>query len=779
MLDSVTCEGRTVATCTGVERGTNIAMESTCSLRGDGSANWCKISFNDNRYVVELGNRGLSNEVGIEITEDTGTADEDEVPAGERPPAGWTCMPSTEGQYGCDCDVVNVGGTQGSTRTVCTSPFVTTVADPGGETVTETRNEDGTITQEATRDDDVCSLIGGNLGECLASIVAKVGASVLFLFVSVFGVLLGLFGVIFNWVVLVTVFQYATYFGNSEGLLVAWSVLRDLGNIFLLFGFIFIGLQTILNIGHFSVGKALPRLLIFAILINFSLLVSSAIVDTANVFSAALYSGVGEVNCGNAEAGAEPEECTGIGIAAKIQAAAGLGNIMDRSGSIQELWGADDGVGMFITYFGLLLLIIIMMIVFLAASIMLLIRAITLMFLLVLSPLGFAATAIPQFEEYSKMWWNKLLSQAFFAPMFLLMLFTGLKIMDGANATFNSTGASLTTAFASGQASAGGIFILFMLVIGFMIGSLMVASRLGAMGASFATRQAGNVVMGGMARVGRHTVGRNMHKWAEARKSTAKDRTGFSKLMYNTVAAGGKASFDARTTGAVGAIAKAGHLDFGKGKTGGYTKILHDEEKSHMDYAKDLKNTPEELAQIEALKKQIGNADTAYKALTDEMRTRHKADKELVRALEDIKNLSGQARAARERGQIDEKAESALSNAYRQRDDKVAEQKQELDEAKRAYEKQVEIYKVGEDGKSGIKGLKEKPQRDYAANIGHPGPILSRTVFGEAGEHAGHKIIKELDKTEMQKLTDALKDAKGAIAAKPKEGGKDEHAADH
>ncbi len=65
-------------------------------------------------------------------------------------------------------------------------------------------------------------------------------------------------------------------------MLIAWGILRDIGNIVILFGFILMGVMMILDLESFNVRKALPRLLIFAVLLNFSLFASEAVVDVAN-----------------------------------------------------------------------------------------------------------------------------------------------------------------------------------------------------------------------------------------------------------------------------------------------------------------------------------------------------------------------------------------------------------------------------------------------------------------------------------------------------------------
>lgn len=449
---------------------------------------------------------------------------------------------------------------------------------------------------------DACNFFkNGNLVECIAGSAGKLGASILWVFVSLFGWMLGVVGMFFNWVMFVTVFQYSTYFGNSAGILLAWSILRDIGNIVLLFGFIFIGLQTILNIGHFSVGRALPRLVLFAILINFSLFISEAVVDISNVLSASFYSYASGSDCTEFTSNSE---CTNNGIAGLVIKAAGIGGILDFGefgNNFAEIWGAPDGIQMFVLYAGMSIFLIIMIVVLGAAAIMFMVRAITLMLLLVVSPLAFAGLAIPQFEEQSKKWWSSLISQSFFAPIFLLMIFVGLKIMEGAQGIFNAGNVPLSTALGATNVTAGGVFILFTLMIGFMVAALMSAKQFGAVGASFAVNTAAGVTAGTIGFAGRRTVGFAGSKLGSmAEKSDfLKKRPGLGRMVLATTDAASKGSYDFRQAYGVKGAAKAAGFSLGdpnKTASHGYHGIHEKAQKEREAYDKRMKPTDEQQA---------------------------------------------------------------------------------------------------------------------------------------------------------------------------------------
>lgn len=314
---------------------------------------------------------------------------------------------------------------------------------------------------------------------------------------SMVGVFLAIIAWLFNIVVVNTVFGFANLFGNSAGLLAGWGVLRDVSNIALIFGFVFMGIATILDIHGYEVKKTLPRLVIFAVLLNFSLLASEAIIDGSNLFSSILYQQSvdrsGDV-CPTDKSGVSGNCDTNIGIAGAIIGGTKTGTLLHPD------FNVDTGLTV---YLGLTLLETILMVVLLAGALLLLVRAVVLVFLMVLSPIGFAGLAVPFLEPYAKKWWDALLSQSFFAPVFLLLIFIGLKI----GSTLDTGSGSLADTFSGGTVDSINSLFIFALVVGFMIAALMAAKQLGAYGASAVTGFATKAVSYPFAFVGRNTAG--------------------------------------------------------------------------------------------------------------------------------------------------------------------------------------------------------------------------------------------------------------------------------
>lgn len=344
----------------------------------------------------------------------------------------------------------------------------------------------------------------GWIGDAAAGAVDYAVVKPIVMFILTFsGWILGLAGVFFNWVVIKTVFQFGKYFGTSEGMLIAWGVLRDISNIGLLFGFIFMGVLLILNVdggghghgGGMSAKKAIPRLIIFAVLLNFSLFASQAIIDVANAFGSQFATLAG-TSCDAIE---DSGDCANVGISGQVLQMAGIGSIW--SDALLAGKSTDS-----VVLLGLSLFVIITALVLIAAGIMLVIRVVILSLLMVTSPIGFAGMVIPGLQGVASKWWHMLISQSFFAPVMLLLMFISLKLAE----SLNPNGDPLVKAFSgesTGVAENMQVVVVFAIVIGFMIASLAAAARMGAMGATFATNTASAVTFGALTRGTNFAVG--------------------------------------------------------------------------------------------------------------------------------------------------------------------------------------------------------------------------------------------------------------------------------
>jgi hypothetical protein len=370
--------------------------------------------------------------------------------------------------------------------------------------------------------------------------------------------LLGLAGVIFNWAVLVVVFEFSKYFGNSPGMTLAWGILRDFANIGLLFGFVFMGIATILDLHKYPWKQALPKLVIYAVLLNFSLFATEAIIDATNVVSATLYK----------QTYGEAQQCSNAnwlgcvintGLAAVVLDRIELSSVYDPNNIFLDTF---DGIAAQLThpienilkYVMLALVTTVAATVFFGAASMLISRGITLAFLMVTSSLGFAGLAIPFLEGMARKWWKKLIDQALFAPVFILLLLASLKMTDGLDQLVGEGG--LTAALSLGDVgNTTGTIIFFTLTMGFMVASLAMAQQFGIYGSDAVMKGALDVIgrvggapLGTAGWVGRRTIGSASNALSRGIRTNdiLKNRPILGGALLKVTDAGARASFDIR-----------------------------------------------------------------------------------------------------------------------------------------------------------------------------------------------------------------------------------------
>lgn len=578
------------------------------------------------------------------------------------------------------------------------------------------------------------------IGQC---IVVVLGETIL----KIASFFLGVAGLLLNAAIVKTVFGFSTLIGNSPGLLAAWGVLRDLANMFLLFAFIFIGIQTILNTDKFSVKKALPRLLIFAILLNFSLFAAQAVIDVSNVLTAAMYNQANVGACGSGDfsgevavsqnsaqtALAEDEECfLNVGLAGAFMGATGLDTLFSAVNVTSFSVGAA-------TYIGLALFATIGAFVFFAAAILFIVRAVVLTLLMVVSPIGFAALAVPQLTDIGKKWWETLLRQSFFAPVLILLMLVSLKVTESFG---NVGGGGLAAAVSQPNSSAILVFLVFALVIGFMIASLIAAQKFGAAGAGFAMKYAGKFAIGSQAALTRQTVGRASGAAGKRIRSSRIGTTQFGKRLSGIADYGSKASFDVRGIKTVSKALGSQKINLGDAQQGGYEKASKDSQTGFYAYSKMLGDGRESKRDYEnrlrRLQKDMDDADKAERKAIEE------EDEEAAK-----KARKAKKNAARELDKARESGPTWVSGKER----KYAYATRLADQVPDPY--------MDDKGK---KSLGNIPRRIWARSseggiLNSTPPVIGGSIM-RGKEAAAEQIKKEL---KMDKNEETLKNLKGII----------------
>ncbi len=451
----------------------------------------------------------------------------------------------------------------------------------------------------------------------------------LYLILSLFSWLAGAMGALMGTAIYETVIKMGSYIHKLPAIEIAWGMFRDLGNIFLVFGFIAIGIATILNNASYGAKRALPKLLIVALTLNFSLFVTEFIIDTGNMFATQFYVQINNNKLPTTfSASSEPISnailnALHVSTVYNTQDSSGLSEYKNTGQAPQDHW--------FITFFMGILVFIITAFVLGSIAIMLVTRFVVLIFLLIVSPIGFIGLAgIPLLSGYGRKWWRALSDQTLFAPIILLLLLVVVSLVQGG--IFGATGsADWAQAIASNKSTGIASLILeFLVVIGLVLASLIIAKSLSGAAAKFATRTSGKVVFGGLGTIGRGTLG-----WGAQRISNKIQKQKWSRdsLVGRRVAGvfdkTAKSSFDMRAS-RVGAGIKNIGIDIGTAQKGGYRASEEKETKERVSYGSNLKLSKKEEEQLNEMKVRLNSKTQLYeekqgsnKEKLDAARTEH------------------------------------------------------------------------------------------------------------------------------------------------------------
>lgn len=361
---------------------------------------------------------------------------------------------------------------------------------------------------------------------------------------SLFAWLMGAAALILDVAVYYTVVKMGSFIQNVSGVGVAWRILRDIGNIALIFGFVISGIMVILDTNKYGYGsKMLPMLLVAAVFLNFSLLVSEVIVDAGNLFATEIFTQIYGGNLPGPPKFGGNSPVVNEGISDRVMAVLGLQSIYNadanniqngssNTASVPTVAGNVNISNSPLIGFMSIILFTVGAFVFFSLAFVLVARFVMLILVMIASPLGFAGLIVPGLNGIAKQWWNQLIDNTITAPVLMLLLYIALAVITDAafipclsqmggsgttSACAPAAGTSSTSAatnawtgFLTGSANFSnfaGILLVFVIAMALLLTVVIAAKSMGAFGARWATQMGGRFSFGAVAWGGRLTVG--------------------------------------------------------------------------------------------------------------------------------------------------------------------------------------------------------------------------------------------------------------------------------
>ncbi len=341
-------------------------------------------------------------------------------------------------------------------------------------------------------------------------------------------------GQFFNYLVDHTIIDFkGTLEQMGESIDNAWTAFRDIANIVIIGMFVFIALSLILGLKEYGERKMIARVLIVAVLINFSLLFTKLIIDASHFTAYQFYNAAGNIGgpvADEARAAVDIEDETipaaEPGIAGQFLAAMSITRVGEIHNILFQM--QQNGNGMWNTIlFGFFMGVMFLLaaLVLLYGCFLLIARGLLLVFLMMTAPLAFASWLIPKFagDGWSK-WWDSLLRTAIFAPLLMIFLWASLTIATQINEAGEGLGALID--HPENGIGIGALFN-YVFVLGLLFMSIKLASKFSGTIAGFsvaAMATAAPITLGSRALAAplRGIGGKYATKYQESRMDQAK-----------------------------------------------------------------------------------------------------------------------------------------------------------------------------------------------------------------------------------------------------------------
>lgn len=271
---------------------------------------------------------------------------------------------------------------------------------------------------------------------------------------------------------------------NPPFIVVGWNIFRDIANLGFVLGIVLIAIMTILRVKGYQAQQILWKLIVAALLVNFSLLIGGALITPANSISTFLLNYIGSGNGGTVAK---------LGDSFRFVDLINSGGMVGSSTGEFFGWITGGIIGNSATFFILATMAILLVLGFIilltlfSFAGMLFVRYFMLAFLLMISPVVWLMWIFPGTKNYFKEWWENFIHWVIYAPFMLLFLYISLLILDKYPDSIAATANSQFDGLKNGDLGIDfGLLMTSLFSVAILIGGLRLASKMGHGGTKLA-----------------------------------------------------------------------------------------------------------------------------------------------------------------------------------------------------------------------------------------------------------------------------------------------------
>lgn len=311
------------------------------------------------------------------------------------------------------------------------------------------------------------NLAQAGIGNSIAKLIAWILLPVIWLL----GKLVSLFLSI-----LIAIAQYNDFI-KSAAVTYGWTIVRDFANMFFVLILLVIAFATILRVESYNLKTWLPKLVIMAILINFSKLICGVIIDFAQVIMLTFIGAVKEITGGT------------------MIELLGVSKILEFNESEVEGIEVSGWTILSSVILGVIMMIV-AVVVIVVMLMMIIVRMVMIWIYIVLSPLAYLLASFPQGKKYSERWWSDFSKNVIVGPIIAFFLWLSFASLGGVEGSAEMekmgpavAGVDVNSSDVSATITTAGSFehmIKFLVSIGMLVGGLMIAQEMGGMAGKIA-----------------------------------------------------------------------------------------------------------------------------------------------------------------------------------------------------------------------------------------------------------------------------------------------------
>lgn len=241
----------------------------------------------------------------------------------------------------------------------------------------------------------------------------------------------------------------------------AWAVVRDLANMFFIVVLLVIAFGTLFRIEAYSWKKLLPKMVLAAILVNYSRAICGFIVDASQVVMLTFVAAI--------------KDAATVGIVQAFE----LDKLLQFKEKLDPSSGAavQSSTERLVAIMAAGMMLITLFTVQMVYVVVLVGRLVMIWFLTVLSPLAFASSVLPQTEKFSSQWWDMFTRYVIVGPLCMFFLWLGMfiaakSVASGGLGSVAATEAVQAVAVEDAQSSGAGALDTTV-ISGFIIATMM------------------------------------------------------------------------------------------------------------------------------------------------------------------------------------------------------------------------------------------------------------------------------------------------------------------